>query len=119
MHKKLTAQGPQDRKSYTVTLPLDWVKAHRLDTTKQVELEALGSKVIISAEPSSEERQVIDLSLYPQTPLKVLQNLYRMGVSEIKVVYTSASQLQEVATIVNMKLIGCEIIEQGKNYPII
>ncbi|MBI2146070.1 hypothetical protein HYU22_01885 [Candidatus Woesearchaeota archaeon] len=119
MHKKLTAQGPRDRKSYTVTLPLDWVKEHQLDKTKHVELETLGSKVIISAETLREERQVVNLSLYPQTPLKVLQNLYRMGVSEIKVMYTSPSQLQEVATIVNMKLIGCEIIEQGKNYAII
>lgn len=119
MKKKLTAQGPRDRKSYTVTLPIEWVKQQGLDKTKLVELNIVGNKVIISY--SKEKEQIIRIkgSNYPTGMLKVLQGLYRAGINEIRLDFIDNSQVEEILNIIEKKLIGYEIIEQKKDYLII
>ena len=119
MDKKLTAQGPKGRKSYTVTLPLDWVKAQKLDLRKLAQLEVIGNKIVISAEKQTIERETVDLNILEKTPAKVLQALYRRGVTQMKILYKHPKQVQQVMGIVNTKLIGCEVIEQSKGYLII
>lgn len=119
MEKKLTAQGPKDRKSYTVTLPLDWVRQEGLNKSKSVELEIIGKKVLISPKKEVSSREIVDLAKYPHVVTKVLPGLYRMGINEIKLLYHTSLQLQEIVEIVNSRLIGYEIIEQTKEYVLI
>lgn len=119
MLKKLTAQGPKDRKSYTVTLPLEWVKAQNLHKNRQIELDVVKSKIILSAKKEESEAAFIDLNYYPNTLLKVLQALYRKGLNEIKIHYTNPQQLGFLTSIINTRLLGYEIIEQKKDYLII
>ena len=116
MIKKLTAQGPKDRKSYTVTLPLEWVKAHGLHKSRQIGLDLIGSKIVLSAKKEESQQVFINLKHYQNTPLKVLQALYRKGISEIKIKYDSPQQLAIITSIINTRLLGYEIIEQKRDY---
>ena len=117
MEKKLTAQGPKNRKSYTVTLPLDWVKVQGLDKSRKIDLQVVGAKVVLSAGGNS-ERVLINLNDYPHTVIKVLQGLYRQGVNEVKLEYKDSAQLTEVNRLLG-RLMGYEIIEHTKDYIII
>ena len=115
MEKRLTAQGPNDRKSYTVTLPLDWVKQQGLDKTKAVDLEIIGNKVIISSDKEDQLIKFIDADKAENALTKLLQAAYRLGVDEIKVKYSKPELRKQVSNIIDTKLIGYEIIEQTKN----
>ena len=119
MEKKLTAQGPRDRKSYTVTLPIEWVKQQGLDKTKSVELDIVGNKAIISRHKEKEQMVIIKGGDYPTSMIKVLQGLYRAGVSEVRLDLADNSLVEEILDIMDKKLIGYEIIEQKKDYLII
>jgi len=118
MEKKLTAQGPKDRKSYTVTLPIEWVKKEKLDRIKQVELDIVGNKIIISPHKNIREQVLINGDDYCNCIIKVIQGLYRSGVIEIKLFFSDSKLLNQITQIVE-KLIGYEIIEQKKDYIII
>ncbi len=89
MEKRLTAQGPNDRKSYTVTLPLDWVKQQGLDKTKTVDLEIIGNKVIISSDKEDQLVKFIDADKAENALTKLLQAAYRLGVDELKIKYST------------------------------
>jgi phosphate uptake regulator len=119
MEKKLTAQGPKDRKSYTVTLPKEWVRQGKLDKTRLVELEIVGNKIIISPQRDVQERVVISADSYNNSMIKVLQGLYRLGVDEIKLEVGDSKLLEEASEIISQKLIGYEIMEQKEDYIVI
>lgn len=119
MEKKLTAQGPKDRKSYTVTLPIEWVKEEGLDRKKAVELNIVGNKIVIS--PSSEIEQRVDINGedYSLNLIKVLQGLYRIGVNEIRLNFVKKELVEKTLDILDKYLIGYEIVEQKKDYILI
>ncbi len=119
MEKKLTAQGPKDRKSYTVTLPIEWVKKEGLDRARTVELNVVGNKIIVAPSKEAEQSISINGDDYADTMIKVLQGLYRVGVSEIRVSFSNTKLLKDIIDILETKLIGCEIVEQKKDYIII
>lgn len=114
MEKRLTAQGPKERKSYTVTLPLEWVKQYGLDKTKKVELEIINNKIIINAVEEYQETILID-SDKAQGLIKILQAAYRLGIDEIRIKYSKPDVRKDIRDIIDTKLIGYEIIEQTKN----
>jgi len=119
MEKKLTAQGPKDRKSYTVTLPIEWVKKEKLDKTKSVELNIVGDKIVISPFKEVKDRVLISGEEYSKSVIKVLPGLYRAGVNEIKLTFTNNQLVEQVIEIIEKRLIGYEIVEQKNNYLII
>jgi phosphate uptake regulator len=119
MKKRLTAQGPKDRKSYTVTLPIDWVKEEGLDAVKEVELEMVGHKIVISPYKETEKVTFINGENYRHAIVKAVQGLYRMGVDEIKLQFESNDILEETSDLIEQVLIGYEIIEQKKDYILI
>lgn len=119
MEKKLTAQGPKGRKSYTVTLPIEWVKREGLDKRREVELDVVGSKVVISSNKEREERVLISGEDYKSNLIKVMQGLYRAGVNEVKFSFADSKLVEDITSIVEKNLIGYEIVEQRKDYIII
>ena len=114
MEKKLTAQGPKTRKSYTVTLPIEWVKGEGLDKSKIVELNVVGKKVIISSSKDVENRFCVDGQEYKNCLIKVLQGLYRIGVNEIQISFEDI-KLVEICNDIVEKLIGYETVSHSKN----
>ena len=119
MEKKLTAQGPRSRKSYTVTIPIEWIKQQHLDKTRSVELEIVGNKVVISKCSDPERTTIIKEKEYKKTIVKILQGLYRYGVSEIKIFFDTNNFLGDILDIVEKRLLGYEVVEQKKDYVII
>jgi hypothetical protein len=119
MEKKLTAQGPKGRKSYTLTLPIDWVKSEKLDKTRSVDLTLIGRKIVISKEKDEQERVLLDASTYPQSMYKILQGLYRQGTNEIQVEHLDSKMLTEITYIIETRLIGYEIVEQRAEHILI
>lgn len=118
MEKKLTAQGPKKRKSYTVTLPIEWVKEQGLDKTRTVDLNIVGNKAIISSTKEVQERIMIEGKEYKDSIIKVLQGLYKAGVNEIKW-FLVGDELEQILDIIEKRLIGYEIVEQKKEFIII
>jgi phosphate uptake regulator len=119
MQKRITAQGPKDRKSYTVTLPIEWVKKEKIDKNRSVELNVVGNTVTISSQVEEQERVIVNGEDYRGSLIKVMQGLYRAGVNEIKVNFESNSTLEECQSITEKYLIGYEVIEQKKDYLVI
>ena len=115
MEKRLIAQGPKNRKSFTVTLPLDWIKQQGLDKTKIIDLEIVGSKIIINADKEVQESKFIDADRAEDAFMKILQAAYRLGINEIKIKYSKPELRRYVSQIIDTKLIGYEVIEQTKN----
>ncbi|MFA5797714.1 MAG: AbrB/MazE/SpoVT family DNA-binding domain-containing protein [Candidatus Woesearchaeota archaeon] len=119
MEKKLTTQGPKNRKSYTVTLPIEWIKNQKLDKNKQVELTIVSDRIIISSQKHESQRAIIDEKDYPDVLIKVLQIYYRKGFDELKIFIHSPQSIAKIAQIMEKHMIGFEIIEQKKEYIII
>lgn len=119
MEKKVTAQGPKDRKSYTVTLPIEWAKKEKIDKNKSVDLAVIGNKIIISSSKDIDERVVVDAEQYKHSLIKVIQGLYRVGINEIKFCFSDNKDLEKVLSIIEQYLIGYEVIERKKDYLII
>lgn len=119
MEKKLTAQGPRDRKSYTITLPIEWVKSFGLERTRTVEMNMIGAKVIINAKKETPTRTVLDAAMLGTELRRVLPLLYRLGVTEIGLKNTNPSIAALVHGIIEQRLIGFEIVEQGKDHILI
>lgn len=115
MEKKLTAQGPKGRKSYTVTLPLDWIKQQGLDKTKTIDLEIVSNKVIINADKEEQEPRLVDADKAENALTKILQSAYRLGIDELKIKYSKPELRKHISQVIDTKLIGYEIIEQTKN----
>lgn len=119
MEKKLTAQGPNGRKSYTVTLPIEWIKSENLDKSRSVELNVVGSNIIIR--PNMQKDTIVNLNIdeYSNSIVKVIPGLYRNGTDEIKLLFKDSKNLEKTTELIEKKLIGYEIIEQKKNYVVI
>lgn len=119
MEKKLTSQGPKGRQSFTVTLPKEWVLKENLDKSKEIELEIIGNKIVISKEKRLDKPIEINIDDYKDSIAKTLQGLYRVGIDELIINYNSENLLENITDIINKKLIGYEIVEQRKNMIII
>lgn len=119
MEKKLTAQGPKDRHSYTVTLPKEWIKRQKLDKTRKVELKKIGNKIIIFPLREVQETNIINADDYDMSLIKVIPALYREGINNLRVNIKNTKLLEEIINIIRDRLIGYEIIEQKKEHIII
>ena len=119
MEKKLTAQGPKGRQSFTVTLPKEFVMQAGLDKKRSVDLEIVGNKAVISTYKDKAERVLVNGDEYAKNLIKVLQGLYRRGVGELKISYSESKIVEDIVEIVEQKLIGYEIVEQKKDYLIV
>ena len=119
MEKKLTAQGPNDRKSYTVTLPIEWIKSEKLNDSKVVNLDVIGTKIIISSSLDGNKSLSIDTDYYKNSLIKLLQSIYRGGFDEVKLIYSDPKYLERIVEIIDERLIGYEIVEQKNNFILI
>lgn len=112
--RKLTSQGPKDRNSYTVTLPIEWIKKNNLDKSKTVELVIAGPVLIIKTEGEKTKVEVNAKTL-ENSITRVLQILYKKGVDEIKVIDLDQKRVSEIYEVIQTRCIGYEIIEHKKD----
>ncbi|MBI4918665.1 hypothetical protein HY837_01955 [archaeon] len=119
MYRKLTTQGPKDRNSYTVTLPIEWIKKYGLDKSRTVDLSVTGPALIIKAGETEKTKVVVDAEILKHSLTRVLQILYKKGIDEIKITHLDSKLTSEVYEIIQKRCIGYEIIEHKKEYLII
>ncbi len=119
MERRLTAQGPKDRKSYMVTLPIDWVKSKNLDKGRIVDLDIIGNTVIITTPDKTEEIVKIDAEKFKLTLDHLLSGLYIMGVNEIRVFYNDKKIIKRIMQILSDYMLGFEVMEHNKDYLLI
>ncbi|MBI5064945.1 hypothetical protein HZA97_01800 [Candidatus Woesearchaeota archaeon] len=119
MQRKLTTQGPKERSSYTITLPIEWVKKYGLEKSRQVDLSITGSALVIKPEGIEKTKATVDAKILRHSLTRVLQILYKKGVDEIKIINADTKQTSEVYDVISNRCIGYEIIEHKKEYLII
>lgn len=107
MRRKLIVQG---KKSFTVTLPIDWIKRHKIKD--EVELEIKNGYIEIK--PITYKEQIktkkIDITDFPNLFIaRTIGACYKVGYDEIILIYKN-EQLEIIKEIVK-GLIGYEIIE--------
>ncbi len=119
MEKALIALGPKTRKSFVVTLPVDWVRAQGLDKSRKADLELVGNSAVIRPLAKEKSKAVLDAKDYVNSLHRVLIILYKKGVDEIKITNANPKIINLVSNTIEQRCIGFEIIEQGNNYCII
>ncbi len=114
MEKQLIALGPTKRKSYVVTLPIDWVRKYELDKQRKVDTEIVNDTVIIK--PFQREKTTVSLNAkeVPKSLLRILQLEYKRGTDKIIVTSASAQIINKISEFIETRCIGFEIIEQNK-----
>jgi phosphate uptake regulator len=104
----------KQRSSYTITLPVTWVKQLNLKPSTEVEVNELGKKLVVSAERLNEKKS-IEIKINGQDSgfvWREILGLYRKGYDEIIISHSDQiSLLREIANY----LIGFEITKQEEN----
>ena len=111
MNRKIIKQG---NNSYTVTLPIKWVRDQNLED-EEVEINEEDNKVIISV-PSSAKRKEnsikINLGQYhPRTIKNILNNFYRKGYDKVVIEFENKEQIKEIRKSTK-DLLGFEIVDE-------
>ncbi len=119
MEKQLIALGPKKRKSYVVTLPIEWVRKYELDKKRKVDTDVVNDTVIIK--PFQKEKTTITLNAkeVPKSLLRILQLEYKRGTDQILILNASAQVINKISEFIETRCIGFEIIEQNKEKCII
>ncbi len=108
----------KQRSSYTITLPVKWIKQLNLRPSSEIDVNEIGKKLIVSAEKSNEKKSIeINISnLASGFVWREVLGLYRKGYDEIIINHKDQiSLLREIANY----LIGFEITKQEENKVII
>ncbi|MBI4095588.1 MAG: hypothetical protein HY438_01870 [DPANN group archaeon] len=119
MEKALIALGPKARKSFVITLPVDWVRAHGMDKSRKADFEIVGNSAVVRPLAREKSRAVLDAREYANTLHRVLIILYKKGIDQIKITNASPKIINSVSSTIEQRCIGFEITDQGKNYCLI
>jgi len=113
MRRKVIKQG---NNSYTVTLPVNWIREGGLDKGGEIDLDEGDGKVIISnpgAVVNKEKSVKFNLEDYNERTIRnVLNQAYRKGYNKIVLEVSSQDQLKSVKKVTNETLLGFEITEE-------
>jgi len=119
VEKTLIALGPKTRKSFVVTLPVDWVRALGLDKSRKADLEIVGNSAIIRPLVKEKSKAVLDAKDYANSMPRVLVILYKKGIDEIKIINANPKTINAVSNTIEQRCIGFEITDQSKDSCII
>ncbi len=115
MKRKLIKQANQ---AYTVTLPINWIRNHGLESGMEINVEEVEDKILISTDAKIEKKK-IELKLttdLPQFTFQSLNVLYGVGYDHIKVLLSNKKQKQCVINAVETRLLGFEVTEDKDDY---
>jgi len=106
----------QQKSAYTVTLPVDWARAHNINAKDEVEVQEEADTLVIRTEkkPKTEE---INLKLEKSTPdyyRIMIENHYLKGYDKLNVTFEDKKAIKYVQEVV-ANLIGFEIVQQKEN----
>ena len=116
MRRKLIKQGNQ---SYTVTVPIKWIREHSLKDNAELEVNSENSSITFSL-PKDVERHIskveINLNGYGEKSIKnILYQKYRKGYDQISLTFQEEEQLSIIKKVVHKTILGFEIVEIKNN----
>jgi len=115
MEKKIITQGTERNRSYTITLPMKWVKNNRLDKTLKVNVEVANNRLMVSASRLMESKIKIDATNLAFIIKKLLGEKYKLGVDEVELIFEDAKIGDMIKEYVQGALMGFEIFEESKD----
>ncbi len=115
MRRKLVKQGPA---TITVSIPKDWIERFNLKPGNEVELEEVGTRVIISSVEDKGESKTIAYNLGNKAEStlflhEIIVSMYKAGLRDVVIENLNPKQLKLVKETVS-NCIGFEIISQDK-----
>ncbi len=119
MEKRIIALGPKSRKSFMVTLPIDWVKEHKLEIKRVIEMNLVGETIILSQIKNDPERIVLDASIVTYSLGRIIQIWYKKGIDEIKIMNITPREMNKMNTLIEQRCMGFALISQDKDHCII
>jgi len=103
-----------------ISLPRKWSQKYGIKKGDELEIEEHGNKLQISTEKGFEvEKCELNIDDLEPLVLRYLVALYKRGVDEIKITFTSPELIQSLQKAIGKEAVGFEITEQGKDYCII
>ncbi|MBD3304121.1 hypothetical protein GF343_03175 [Candidatus Woesearchaeota archaeon] len=118
MKRRLVSQG---RATLTISLPSKWLKTFDLKPGDEVDIEEKGAELVVKTEKGvTIEKTQIDAQDYQEKLLeKVMVYLYRKGYDEIELILESPDQIEHVQRIIQLGLVGFEVVTHGQRNCII
>lgn len=114
MRRKVIKQ----KDSYTITLPMKWVKAHGADKTREIDLEETKEGLIIQPERAPSQKKQVNLEItFANEPFirTSLNNIVRLGYDKITVTFQTPKQKNLIEKVTENFLLGFEITDSQQN----
>jgi phosphate uptake regulator len=116
MKRKIIKQG---NNSYTLTLPIQWIKEHSLDGGDEIDISEDEAKLVLSVADDVKRPEVtvsFDLDGYNERTIRnILCQSYRKGFDKIIVTFRDREQLLIMKDIARDVMHGFEVTEESKN----
>jgi len=116
MRRKLIKQG---NNSYTLTLPIKWIREYEIKDNAELEINREDNSLLISLpinykKPASSIH--LDLEDYNERTIRnILNQNYRKGYNQIILSYNTEEQLKHIRKITRSTLLGFEIVKEEMN----
>ncbi|MBW2970100.1 hypothetical protein KY319_03165 [Candidatus Woesearchaeota archaeon] len=112
----------QQRGSFTITLPKDWVKRFRLKGGDEIDLSVVDFNLLIKA-PGIKEFRETEIEITEKTKpalfKTLLAHIYRKGYDKIRINIYSDALIPEIEGIVDKFFLGFAVVEKRKKYCVI
>lgn len=116
MRRKMIKQG---NNSYTLTLPISWIREEKLEANGEVEIEEEDGNLIVSLPKDIKRKESsieVDVKDYNERTIRnILNQNYRKGYDMINIKNASKSQLEIIRDIVRKTLLGFEVVEENSD----
>ncbi|MBW3015570.1 hypothetical protein KY330_04050 [Candidatus Woesearchaeota archaeon] len=111
MRRKIIKQG---NNSFTLTLPVKWIRRNRLEGGDEVFLSDNDGELVVLAEEKHEKKETrIKIREAFRANIKyLLGQVYRQGYDEITVVYDDENVYKEIVKVIDYYFLGLEIIDR-------
>ncbi|MFT4303528.1 MAG: AbrB/MazE/SpoVT family DNA-binding domain-containing protein [Candidatus Woesearchaeota archaeon] len=109
MKRSIVKHGPS---SYIVSLPLHWIKANNLKKGDEVNVDEIGSDVVISAflREKVETAEISIKEAKDMTP-QIISGMYKRGIDEIRIYYETQEEFMLILNSISQDALGYEIVE--------
>jgi antitoxin component of MazEF toxin-antitoxin module len=114
MRRKVIKQGNH---SYTLTLPIKWIREAGLENGNEVNLTEMDASLLISSVDVKlpETSLSVDVSAYNKRSITIiLHQAYRKGFDKIVVTFSTQEQLARIESVTKNTLLGFEIVSVRK-----
>ena len=116
MRRKIIKQG---NNSYTLTLPISWIRERKLDSGGEVEMHQEDNNLYISlptdVRRTKNEIQVDANDFNERTMRNILNQFYRKGYDKIQITSVTREQLEDIRKITKNTLLGFEVTHESSS----